>query len=601
MADATPNPIAQTTATNQTKPVASALTTPAATPVAPGSMPVNPATVDYNKQQGVIEASRATPGVVQSTPTGAAPKIQIGTEPEQQTFQAYTNTGTSAQAQADKASIDRQNADAAATKAQNDAALAKATQEIAASGTYYDTATSAWKTGTAPKVTTQLLTPDQKALISSANDSSGILTSDGYNASSAAINSAIATGQANPLPQTNLQDDYASLPPEIQALHQQILGYQQDMADSSQNPEWQQLVAMNALHASEKLANMTSINNKYQDLTDTQTEDNKKAMGALKAAQNAAGTVGSTTAILELNAQMASNDKALQHIARDESSALTEAQNAAAEQDLAASQQWLDYSEKRRTDYNNLLTQQFSMKQEYTNSLQQRQVQQQQIQLNAQQLAANGKTAASDYLNTYAKQNIDPNLIPDSVWQTAVKESGGTISTDTAKALYKGGLVDQQAKTAADFNANTEAFYKAAAALPADSSQVLYRPNPDGTYTSVSRSSVQTNPDYDTFQMTKGGKNFAVYVDKNDPTQRHEVELGTVDPKTTYKDDAFGNTVAITDNGDGTFSSKKVLDFMGNPMGSQAVTNVMGNLSGTGLSYQKSEGALSNSKAEANG
>lgn len=411
---------------------------------------------------------------------------------------------------------------------------------------------------------------------------SGVVTSDLATNIKNTINGIISNFQTLSLPQL---PDFTG---EISALKSRTTELSNLMDNPNTDPAMQQFLALEQQNASDRISQIQDIQERSQAEYDKQTETNKQADARAIVAMAGARLTGSPVAADYLTSVALAGRRALTEITTAQNHAITEAESAFRKDDIDLALKKIDLAETRRSQYFDLLGKQVDIEQK----VYQAKTDQVRLQSDLQDKYEARKQKEQDFVTTqmkdYADKGIDASVIPDSFFNDYATKFGTT--SDFARTLYQGSLQDQKSKDAETFNKNTEAFYKAAQSLPANSDQVLYRPNLDGTFTSIARSKIQTNPDYDTFNVTKNGKQYAVYVDKTDPTNKKEVELGNVDPKTTFKEDAIGNTIAITDNGDGTFTSKTVIDYMGNPNGSTAVTNTLSQLNSTGNTFTQSSG-----------
>lgn len=572
-----------------------------------------------------IVASKANPGLIVNGPVTGTTAGGQGIAPVQTQAQAYTTTpvvqpsgavSPNTQSAKDLSQMQKTQADITA----NNNLIAQEKQTAIAGGydpttgsavtSRFNPATGQWERTqagaamanavippaqiTMPTVNSSpSITPDVLSTINSAMTPNGVFTTDAMDAANQVVGDAIANAKATSLQSVDTNPLDAVAANLANTYNQQAQQYLQYAQDSTTDPMAIALQKQNALIAQEKSAAVTDIQTQADQQYNAAVKNNAEAVGQMKVAQASGGVAGSPLGVSLMMGVYQNNQAALQQIKDSENKALTDAQTAYDKQEIDVAIQQAQLADQRKQQYTDLLGQSYSVLQNAQQADQQRQQLALQTQAQTMSMKQQGMQMASDYLGVFAKQKLDPSVIPESVWQQASVDSGGAVSTTMAKAMYMGSLKDQQASDIASFNQNTAAFYQTAAQI-SDPNATLYRPNPDGTFTAIKKSAVQAVPNYDTFQTTKNGKNYATYVNKADPTAPPvEVQLGDVQKSTSMTQDAMGNTIVITDNGDGTFSSKKILDFAGNPVGQQAVVTTVSNLDSSGSTYSQNTGTPS--------
>ena len=591
-AAATPNPIAKPTTTNTTTLAPAPVATPAAvqndalTAQANkgGSVAAMQAAAAAQQPQTLVESSKQNPGTIATgTSTGATAAGQ-GLPQVSTVQQAYTAPKTPT------VTPDTSHAGQVYDPLTGNWLAKTPTGGLASTGAGINPATGqAYEKPSAPTIN-PVQTPTDTAVINNVNNvNGGVVTSDNFNAASATIGNAITNAQNDPLSKAlAASNTYAQS--IIDQNNADIAQAQQYAAMPGSDPKYQILLDQKALIASQYNSLTGTIQTQADQALRAQAETNRQLEGQARAAVNAAGSVGSMVGAGYIAAQIQNNQAALDKITSSEQEALVNAHDAFLSSNLELAGKQLDLIDQRRNEAKDLASQNQTLYANMAASIQSAQQFAQQTKLNDMNLRQAGMTDASQRLATFSKQNIAPEAIPQETWNDIATTDG--ISVSTAKTMYMGSLKDQKASDAKEFAANTTAFYQAASQIK-DPNAILYRPNQDGSFTAVKRSEVQTVPNYDTFQTTKNGKNYATYVNKDDPTAKPvEVLLGNVDPKVSYKDDAFGNTLAITDNGDGTFTTQKVLDVAGNPLAHQAIVSTVSNLDASGHPYTQNQGTL---------
>lgn len=569
-----PQPMAVPQVQNQTQPVP---------PAAPGAMPVyNEVTKQYDQvlTQGLTQQTQqqiqnyqpmAVPQLQSSyvpTPTQTVPTANAGETQSlskespgtlvigQQVGSQQTGTGITPVTTQAMTTTEASKREAGIQEVM---ALNQISYEEAAKK--YDTATGNIKIQSvqAPSV----MNTETANSISSGlyGDDSGILSTGGYNVSRMELGGVIQKAEQSPLTQVLAESD-AMAQALIKANIDEYNRLVSFAAGTTIDPVMQQLIARQARIATQMTAAITDIHAQAESSLKAQEKANREMMGKARAAVNAAGQVGSMVGEGYLASQLQNNLDALQSIKNSEQKAINDARMyfENMQDDLAFKQ--VELVEKRRLQANELLQQNFQIGKDMEAMKLQRQQAAQQAQLTEMQLRKEGRATAQDFLSTYAKQNLAPEAIPQTVWQTAVQESNGAVTIEGAKAMYIGSLKDQRAKDIQEFNENTKAFYQAAAQIK-DPNTILWRPNMDGTFSSVKRSEVQLNPDLESFEVTENGKKYRMYVDKNNldaaPTK---IQIGEDDPKFQYFEDGFGNKWKYDERTD---KSTMILDFAGNP------------------------------------
>lgn len=617
---ASPNPIAVPSAQNQSQPIP---------PAAPGAMPVyNEVMKQYDQvaTQGLTGQTKQQIGTYQpiqepffqgqpaptptkSLPTATPTETQAAamSEPgtlvtgqkvgEQQTGTGMTPVTTQAMTTTDAS---RREAGIQEVMRLNQIGYEDAAKR-------YDTATG--KVSLSSVQAKSVLNSELSGNISSGlyGDDSGVLSTDNYNASRSMLGGVI--GQAE---STTLNSILAESDAQAKALIQSNIDEYNRMVSFAQgttvDPVMAQLIQRQGRIAQQMTSAITDIHAQAEVSLTQQEKANKEMMGKAKAAVNAAGQVGSMVGEGYLASQMQNNLDALQSIKASEQKAINDARMyfENMQDDLAFKQ--VELVEKRRQQANDLLTQNFQIGKDMESMKMQRVQFQAQLQNEYRQQVRENKADAVQFIEMKAKAGISAEAIPKEAWTDWASEQGPGVTPEFMKTMYAGAMKDLHAKDVETFNKNTAEFYKAASQIK-DPNMVMYRPNMDGTFTSVKRSEIQTVPNYDTFQTTKGGKNYAVYVNKEDPTAKPvEVPIGDADAKTTYQEDAVGNTIAFIDRGDGNIEAKKILDFNGNPMGHQAILDTQRAIDSSGFSstgysdgtHPGSLGSLS-SRFESNG
>jgi len=316
-----------------------------------------------------------------------------------------------------------------------------------------------------------IFTAQEKDIISTflkGETDTAYLSTEDYNAIADNIGGLISKGEASltDLEQFNHEKYLSQLPPEIQVINARIeeynkmqginyntLAYDPEVGyfntetgekyDSKLLDPAYQMIAHQQHYLDQMLGeDLTSIHEEYTSMMEDQIELNKQILGKAKAAENAAGHIGSMLADGYISATIQSNERALRDIASRERQAITEAKRnyMNGKMDLAWKQ--LEIAEQRRSEYNQLVQTQFQMKETYFQRMEQRQAR---IDAANQAMRTESKEDFATFSNYLLQSGVDIDELPNEY----ISQNFPMLTTAQAKGIYS---VAKQEKQISDLD-----------------------------------------------------------------------------------------------------------------------------------------------------
>lgn len=476
--------------------------TPAPSPAPTVSAPVQEQTIQQSQQQ---------PGAIISAPTGQNTPTQVGTEPQQQTFQAMTGNQNQDLAWA---ASQRTGKPASQITAQDLAFQQEmATRSTSTptnkpmEGVVYDPASNTFRD---PRTLnyfqglTQSGTPIFSAVQETAIQAafgtldSGIITTDSYRQATDLLGSALTTAKTSTfkVPTANQINDPtgfgSSTNDTLKFLNNQmaagLLNEQQSMqSDAARvlsdqaaqigemlknpnlDPEYASILAQQKSLLESKQNALADIGNAFDDMVTQQTRSNDLALKKAMAASNAAGQVGSMLADANLNAVIKSNEEALRDIGTQRLKAIRDAETAYREQDLQLTFEKLKRVQTLQDKYTELQFQGAQMKEQYADRMFDRQMKmvsfQQQLEEYADTKSAREEERYLKSVSNWAMTGAEPDENQKLFFKQQEKQFG--LPSGYTEAVLGAQKQVQQAKSVQDQVAASKAIYEILDKVPA--------------------------------------------------------------------------------------------------------------------------------------
>ncbi len=502
MAETTPNATAIPNATNTAQPSAQTpvqakiaqMQAQAVASASPQAQATEKARLQASASSGNLNAQAQMAAMQPAKTTSTGVRVQSYQTVAPKTGQGVSATGQSYQIATTTAEGIRKNAisevarlnsisEAEATKRYDNAISGQAGQ----SGTVYNPATGLTTDPRTGSVVSgydaqknPIFSPMEKESIDSVLSGKGdstVLSTEDYEATSQILGDKIAKGEASLTDLASLNtDQYMSqLPPEIQTINKRIKEYEKmqsidystlafdpqqgyfntttgEKYDSKLLDPSYRMIATLQNHLDTMLnEDITPIHEQYKTMVEDQIALNKDVLGKAKAAENAAGHIGSMLADGYIQATIQSNERALRDIATRERQALTEAKRNYMEGDMQLAWKQLEIVDTKRQEYNQLVTQQFEMKETYFKRLQDTQVFYAQMQQYEDQKADRAEIKAANSMGKlidagYEYNDVTESYFKDFEQRMGMPEGYAKAYWDTTQASNKA----SKAKTASE-------------------------------------------------------------------------------------------------------------------------------------------------------